>query len=150
MGRRHGRIASFTAPGGAALSRLLLDTTFLIDAERAGTSAHDAIADDDEVAVAAVTIAELVAGVHLAEAKWRAARRRFVSRILDEVPVLPYDLAVAAAHGDLLAATRRSGRPRGAHDLIIAATARAAHRIVVTADPGAFAGLPGVTCRCHR
>lgn len=100
--------------------------------------------------MAAVTIAELAAGVHLAEGKVKAARRRFLSRMLDEVPVLPYDLAAAAAHAELLAATRRSGRPRGAHDLIIAATARAARRIVVTADPAAFSDLPGVTCRPYR
>jgi tRNA(fMet)-specific endonuclease VapC len=100
--------------------------------------------------VAAVTIAELMAGVHLAQGARRAARRRFVSRILDEIPVIPYDLVVAAAHGELLGTARRSGRPRGAHDLIIAATARATHRTVITADPNAFAGLPGVACRSHR
>jgi hypothetical protein len=37
------------------VSRLLFDTTFLIDAERAGGDLDDLIADDDEVAVAAVT-----------------------------------------------------------------------------------------------
>jgi tRNA(fMet)-specific endonuclease VapC len=97
--------------------------------------------------VATVTIAELMAGVHLAQGGRRAARRRFVSRILDEIPVIPYDGVVAAAHGELLGTARRSGRPRGAHDLIIAATAQAT---VITADPNAFAGLPGVACRSHR
>ena len=132
------------------MSLLLLDTSFLIDAERAGGSADGPIEDDDEVAVAAVTIAELLAGVYLAQGRRRAARRRFASRVLDEIPVIPYDLAVAAAHGELLAAVRRSGRPRDAHDLIIAATARATHRTVVTADPIAFGGLPGVSCSSHR
>jgi len=100
--------------------------------------------------VAAVTIAELMAGVHVAQGARRAARRRFVSRILDEIPVISYDLVVAAAHGELLGTVRRSGRPRGAHDLIIAATARATHRTVITADLSAFAGLSGVACRSHR
>jgi predicted nucleic acid-binding protein len=36
------------------------------------------------------------------------------------------------------------------HDLIIAATARATRRTVITADPGAFADLPGVSWRSHR
>jgi len=35
-------------------------------------------------------------------------------------------------------------------DLIIAATARATRRRVVSADPAAFAGLPGVSCSFHR
>src|SRR5439155_27154002 len=47
------------------------------------------------------------------------------------VPVLDYDLEVAAAHAELLAEVRRQGRPRGAHDLVIAATARASGRTVV-------------------
>jgi tRNA(fMet)-specific endonuclease VapC len=60
------------------------------------------------------------------------------------VPVLPYDLDVAEAHAQLLVAVRQQGLPRGAHDLIIAATARASSRLVVTADSGAFENLPGV------
>jgi len=39
---------------------------------------------------------------------------------------------------------RRTGRPRGAHDLLIAATAAATRRTVVSADAAAVAELPGV------
>jgi tRNA(fMet)-specific endonuclease VapC len=58
-----------------------------------------------------------------------------------------YDAQVAHAHARLLAHVRRSGRPRGAHDLIIAATAAARDRLVVSADDSAFAELPGVSVR---
>jgi tRNA(fMet)-specific endonuclease VapC len=44
------------------MSLLLLDTTFLIDAERGGVDLDDAIADDDDVAISAVTVAELIVG----------------------------------------------------------------------------------------
>jgi hypothetical protein len=44
---------------------------------------------------------------------------------------------------------RQAGRPRGAHDLIIAATARASKRTVVSSNLTAFADLPGVTVRNH-
>jgi tRNA(fMet)-specific endonuclease VapC len=54
---------------------------------------------------------------------------------------------VARAHATLLAHTRRSGRPRGAHDLVIAATAVSQARIVVSADASAFDELPGLTAR---
>lgn len=60
------------------------------------------------------------------------------------------DLDVAEAHAELLVAVRSPGTPRGAHDLIIAATARASERTVVTAEGAAFAALPGVTVRRHR
>lgn len=56
----------------------------------------------------------------------------------------------AQAHAGLLASVRRSDTPRGAHDLIIAATAVATGRTVVTADRAAFDTLPGVELRFHR
>ena len=65
--------------------------------------------------------------------------------VLDAVSIEPYDLEVAEAHADLLAHVRRTGAPRGAHDLIIAATARAQERQVVSSDKGAFSELPGVS-----
>lgn len=91
-----------------------------------------------------MTVAELLVGVNLAKGRTRAARQAYVERLLGVVPVIPYDLSIAQAHADLLVAARRAGRPRGAHDLMIAATARATSRSVVTADPQAFLDLPGV------
>ena len=134
------------------MTLLLLDTTFLIDRERgaAGDAEVEIIGDDDDVAVAAVSIAELRVGVLLADDRNRQARAAFVDDVVSEIPVLPYDLTIAEAHAELLATVRVQGRPRGAHDLIIAATARATNRTVVTADPSAFADLPGVTIRSHR
>jgi tRNA(fMet)-specific endonuclease VapC len=70
-----------------------------------------------------------------------------VSEVLETVPVEDYTLSTARAHAHLLAFARESGRPRGAHDLIIAATAVATDRIVVTADAHGFADLPGVELR---
>jgi tRNA(fMet)-specific endonuclease VapC len=130
------------------LSRLLLDTTFLVDADRSKASLDDLIADDDEVAVAAITVAELLVGVLLADDAHRADRQQFVEAVTDTIPVLDYDALVAAAHAELLVAVRRQGRPRGAHDLIIAATANATQREVVSADSSAYQDLPGV--RGHR
>jgi tRNA(fMet)-specific endonuclease VapC len=50
-----------------------------------------------------------------------------------------------AAHGRLLAHVRRSGRSRGAHDLIIAAHAVQTGRQVLSPDAKArFGDLPGV------
>jgi tRNA(fMet)-specific endonuclease VapC len=58
-----------------------------------------------------------------------------------------YDVNVARAHASLLAHVRRSGTRRGAHDLIIAATALASDRIIVSTDARAFSDLPGVVVR---
>jgi len=135
---------------GAALTRLLFDTTFLIDAERSATNLDDAVGDDDEVAIAAITAAELRVGVLLSSGKRRAARLAFLGDVMAVIPVLDYDRAVAEVHAELLVHVRHQGKPRGAHDLIIAATARAASRTVVSADAAAFAVLPGVQVQTHR
>jgi tRNA(fMet)-specific endonuclease VapC len=132
------------------VSRLIFDTTFLIDAERAGDDLDDVIADDDDVAVAAVTLAELRVGALLASGRRRERRIAFVDEVGATVPVVSYDAAVAEEHALLLVEVRRQGRPRGAHDLIIAATAKASRRTVMTSDAGAFEDLPGVDVRPHR
>lgn len=97
--------------------------------------------------MAAVTIAELLLGVELADRRRRKTREQYVAEVLATIPSEPYDSEVARAHARLLAHVRRSGRPRGAHDLIIAATALARGRAVVTADAPGFDDLPGIAVK---
>lgn len=133
------------------MARLIFDTTVLVDAEQVGLDGLDAlVGDDDDVAIAAITAAELTVGVELAEGSRRDRRAAFVEAVLAVVTIESYDLDVARVHGQLLAETRRSGRSRGAHDLIIAATARARGREVISADLDGFEGLPEVAFRPGR
>ena len=97
--------------------------------------------------IAAITASELLVGVELADSRHRATRQATVDAIVDAFDVLPFDLEIARHHAALLAHARRSGRPRGAHDLQIAATARATGRILLTTDQAAFDELPGVDHR---
>ncbi len=127
--------------------RLIIDTGVLVASERASTELSGVIAEDDDVVVAAVTVAELRTGIELATERHRLQRSEFLVKVLETVPVEPYELATAEAHGRLLAHVHRSGTRRRAHDLIIAATAVATNRTVVTTDRNArFDDLPGVTC----
>lgn len=132
---------------GSFLERLILDTTILVDAERSAAALDAIVSDDDDVAIAAITAAELRVGVELSRGRTRERRAGFVEQLLSAIPIEPYDLDVARRHAALLAHTRRSGRPRGAHDLVIAATALMHERTVVSADPGRFADLPGLSLR---
>lgn len=132
------------------MTRLLFDTTFLIDAERGGGRLDAAVHDDDDVAIAAITVAELRVGVLLATRRRQAARNSYVDDVIATIPVLHYDADVAEAHAELLVEVRTQGKPRGAHDLIIAATAKAFDRTVVSADDNAFRDLPGVEVSVHR
>jgi tRNA(fMet)-specific endonuclease VapC len=125
--------------------RLILDTNILIAYER-GTIDRSAL-DEDELAVASVSIAEYRTGIELADTQERAAERaRALATIASVIDVLDYTQTTAAQHARLLAHVRKSGSPRGAHDLIIAAHAAETGRIVLTRDAKArFDGLPGVT-----
>lgn len=124
--------------------RLILDTAVLIAYER---GAFDRTSlDEDELAVAAVSIAEYRVGIELADGVERAAERsRALAAIRSVVDVLDYTETTAAEHARLLAHVRRTGTPRGPHDLIIAAHAAQSGRLVLTFDGKArFDGLPGV------
>ena len=132
------------------MTRLLFDTTLLIDAERGGVDVEDVIDDADDVAIAAVTIAELRAGALLASRRRKSTRTAFVDDIVATIPVINYDPEVAEIHAALLVEVRVQDKPRGAHDLIIAATARASDRTILSADRTAFRNLPGVSVHSHR
>jgi tRNA(fMet)-specific endonuclease VapC len=124
--------------------RLILDTNVLIAYER-GTIDRTTL-DDDELAVAAVSIAEYRVGIELADTAARAAdRARALAAIVASIDVLEYTETTAAHHARLIAHVRRTGTPRGAHDLIIAAHAAETNRVVVSRDAQArFGALPGI------
>jgi tRNA(fMet)-specific endonuclease VapC len=124
--------------------RLILDTGALIAFER--RTLDRSAFDDDDLAVAAVTVAELASGVHLAGTPERAAARaRTLAAVVATITVLDYTQRTATEHAELLAHVRRAGRPRGAHDLMIAAHAIEHDRAVVSLDRRArFCDLPGV------
>ena len=127
--------------------RLILDTGVLINTERSRIALSSVIDPDDDVALAAISVAELRAAVELADERHRAGGSALVDRVLELIPVELSELSTATRHGQLFAHVRRSGQPRGAHDLIIAATAIATRRTLVTTDGAAkFDELPGVDC----
>jgi predicted nucleic acid-binding protein len=124
--------------------RLILDTNILIGYER-GTIDRAAFRAD-ELSIAAVTLAEYRVGIGVADSVDRAAARaRWLDVVLSEVDVLEYTRRTADHHARLLAYVRHAGRPRGSHDLIIAAHALETGRTVASRDAKArFADLPGV------
>ncbi|WP_110589152.1 PIN domain-containing protein [Microbacterium suaedae] len=126
--------------------RLIVDTNVLIAIERGVSDVYEPLRDDDEIAIAAVTRAELMLGVELAPDEATARRReKRVTAILDGVDVLDYTARTSDHHAILLAHVRQSGRPRGAHDLVIASHAVETGRALFSADVKArFGDLPGV------
>ncbi|WP_165985936.1 PIN domain-containing protein [Streptomyces sp. YIM 98790] len=128
------------------MARVILDTGLLVDLERGRYPLDELAGRDDDMVIAAITAAELLTGVERADtAERRRRRQEFADLVFATVPVEDYTLDVARVHARLLAHVRTVGKPRGAHDLIIAATAAATARAVMSNDGKAkFADLPGV------
>jgi len=125
---------------------LILDTGVVIALERRRIDRTAVIGPDDSVGLAMISVAELRAGIALARPDYQPRMTAFVDGLLRVAEVVPYDDDVVAHHARLLAWTRQNGVPRGVADLMIAATAAATGRILVTLDARAqFADLPGVT-----
>lgn len=130
------------------MERLILDTAALVAGVR-GQVDIDALSDTDDVTIPTIAVAEYLAGTILdADPGRAAAQRAFLDDVLAVVPAQDYGSSVAGHHAALLAHLRRTGTKRGAHDLIVAASARASERTILTADKNArFGDLPGVAVR---
>lgn len=124
--------------------RVILDTGVLIAIER-GKLDVDAALGLDDAAIAAITAMELLVGVERADSAHRQARAVRVEAILSSLPVEPYNVGVARVHARLAVMAMAKGRPRAANDMMIAATAAATSRILLTTDASAgFDQLTGV------
>jgi len=92
-----------------------------------------------------ITASELLHGVYRAkEPSISQKRLRFVEYILDLFPVIPFDLEIARVHAQLWADLQTNGQSIGAHDLLIAATARTLDYGVVTGNEREFRRIPGL------
>lgn len=120
--------------------RGLIDTSVVIDLELIEPADLPM-----EIAVSAITMAELAAGPHATtDVAERARRQDRLQRAEATFEPLPVDTTVARAYGRVYAAvseTGRKARGRRAADLFIAATAVAAGLPLYTRNPGDFAGL---------
>ena len=121
------------------IARGVIDTSVVIDLERVAAADLPA-----ELAVSAITMAELAAGPHAtADPQERARRQDRLQRAEATFEPLPLDAAVSRAYGRLYAAVAEAGRKaRGARslDLLIAATALAFDLPLYTRNPDDFRG----------
>jgi predicted nucleic acid-binding protein len=130
-------------PEAPRAQRGVIDTSVVIDLEKL-----EAAQLPLELAVSAITMAELAAGPHATlDAEERARRQDRLQRAEAAFDPLPFDGEAARAYGRIYAAQLASGRKaRGtrAVDLLIAATACAADLPIYTRNPDDFHHLQGL------
>ncbi len=118
----------------------MLDTSVVIDLDKI-----DPELLPFEMAVSAITMAELAAGPHATnDLEERARRQDRLQRAEATFDPFPFDVDAARAYGRVYAAVLGAGRKaRGARavDLMIAATAHAARLPLYTRNPDDFAAL---------
>jgi len=124
--------------------RVILDIGVLIAMER-GKLDVDTVLGRDDAVISAITAMELLIGVERADDKHRQARAVHVETLLESLPIETYGVGVARMHARLAVEAMRSGKIRSAYDMMIAATAAATSRVLLTTDARAgFDQLTGV------
>ena len=121
--------------------RALLDTSFFVATESGRPLGEMAGVTETEVSV--VTLAELTAGVLMADDNDRSARLATLSAVESAWDPLPIDAEVARQFARIVAALRTGGRRVPILDALVAATAIVEQIPVVTQDND-YEAIPGV------
>jgi predicted nucleic acid-binding protein len=128
---------------------LVIDTNVFIDAEngRLDLTSLDTFSDNGDAYIAAITVSELLTGVHLARtADIRIRRSAFAEGIIAKLPVLEFNEEVARCYGELYAhfLRPRAKATTNVHDLQIAATCIAHGFAVLTSNVADYNKVPGL------
>ena len=131
---------------------LILDSSVAIAAERRGDTVQAFLervidtAGDQEAALSAVGVVELVDGVHRADTAERRARREaFIEELLSTVAVYPLTTDIARLAGKLDAEQQSRGIVVPFADLLIGATALSLGNSVLTVNARHFGRIPGLS-----
>ncbi len=92
-----------------------------------------------DVAVSAITAAELLYGAAL-----KASEQRAVERALASIVIAPFDLGAARVYGEIRSVLRRRGTPIGPLDMLIAAHAISLNVSLATNNVREFRRVPGL------
>ena len=96
----------------------------------------------DDFGISAITVAELWFGA--ARSSRPQPTRSSVDAFLEPFEILPFTIEAADDYADIRLELEKAGRPIGERDLLIAATARSRHFIVVTSNVREFGRVSGL------
>ncbi len=131
---------------------LILDSSVVIAAERRGDAVEQLIekvvqaTGDQEAALSAVGLTELVHGIYRAQTpEIRRRREAFLSELLTDLAVYPYTKETALLAGKLDGEQQSLGVVIPFGDLVIGATALALGYKVLTVNLRDFQRIPGLS-----
>lgn len=127
-------------------ARYLLDSSFVSAAQRdPAIGARLALVLPD-CAIPSVVFHELAYGLaRMPKGRKKQLVADFMATVVATLPVLPYDRVAAEWHASERARLEAAGRPRPFADALIAATAIAHDRTLVTRNARDFAGYRGLS-----
>ena len=137
-----------------AIVGLILDTSFIVTAERSGQSVPqmlEVVGDawgDTDLGISVITVAELTHGVERAKSPEQRQRRlAFIGDLVEAVDVHPVTLEIARRTGTLSGQEAARGVKLPFEDLLIGATALELGFEVVTENARDFEKIPNLTVK---
>jgi predicted nucleic acid-binding protein len=134
----------------------LLDSTFLIEAERQGLTARIALQQvrllvpEGSLAISTISVMEMAHGESRADSPNRAHKReRFLTDLMSIVDICPVTPSIARRAGRLDGALAKSGENLAFPDLLIGVTALEHGYSVITRNLRHFQRIPGLTVIEH-
>jgi tRNA(fMet)-specific endonuclease VapC len=131
---------------------LILDSSVVIASERRGDTVEQLIegivkvAGDQESALSAIGLTELVHGIYRAQTpEIRLRRESFLNELLADLTVYPYTKDTALLAGKLDGEQQSRGVVIPFGDLLIGATALSLGYKILTGNPRDFRRIPGLT-----
>ena len=133
---------------------IVLDSTLLVSAERAGRTPRQVIAElissqgDVEAVVSVITVVELAHGIERANSNERRLRReRFLAELLAEITVEPITVPIAFRAGRIDGKLQAEGKRVSLTDLLIATTALELGYSVATHNVRHFEMIPDLVVK---
>ncbi|PYT72031.1 MAG: VapC toxin family PIN domain ribonuclease [Acidobacteria bacterium] len=126
---------------------IILDADVVIRGEKGAFDLQNWVASrpNDQFEIAAVTVAELFHGVERATGTHKVTRQRYLSAVLEYLPIIPYTEQTAYEHARIWAELEASGKMIGFYDLIVGATAVERGSQVATFNKRHFAQIRGLS-----
>lgn len=127
--------------------RFLLDTNVLSHLIRAASpelTRRFAAAGPQDLAISAITWAELHKGLRAVAPRRAAELKGDLEVLAAEISVVPFDVTAAERAGEVLAQLKRAGTPIGPYDALIAGHALALECTLVTNNTREFRRVKGL------